>query len=163
MRSRVMRVTTLPVRLNTTSAVPMVSGVKKTVKRYGDIFGNHRRWGTPGSPSWGSVVFVALCDNTQSLVNKMRMKEGSIDGTLAVTPIILMTRYSRCPGLGSGDPPSSSIPIERISSMAPIMVNMATRMARRVRYLGMDECRWRERDLNCRWMTRTTRQSAKDW
>ena len=48
-QSKVMGVATLPFWLNTALAVPMATGVNKTVTRYGDIFGNHWGWGRVGS------------------------------------------------------------------------------------------------------------------
>jgi len=65
--SIVMGVVTLPFRLNTALTVPKASGIEKTMKRYGDIFGCHRSWGRVGS--WGSwlrsvrVLFVRLKDS----------------------------------------------------------------------------------------------------
>jgi hypothetical protein len=47
--SRVMGVVTLPFRLNAALIVPMTSGVKEEMKRYGDIFGCHRGRGRVGS------------------------------------------------------------------------------------------------------------------
>ena len=47
--SRVMGVVTLPFWADTALTVPMTSGIKKTMKRYGDIFGCHRGRGRVGS------------------------------------------------------------------------------------------------------------------
>ena len=47
--SRVLGMVTFPFWLNTAFTVPIPSGIEKTMKRYGDIFGCHRSWERVGS------------------------------------------------------------------------------------------------------------------